>query len=76
MTRIVETTRIAEAPDALWKDIGPFGAWRYCGFQGRRRRNNGPVWNLAARWTTCGLGHRLRQCVELRIGSVFRGLTS
>ena len=26
MTRIVETTRIAEGPDALWKDIGPFGA--------------------------------------------------
>lgn len=26
MTRIIETTRIAEAPDALWKDIGPFGA--------------------------------------------------
>lgn len=26
MTRIVETTRIAKAPDALWKDIGPFGA--------------------------------------------------
>lgn len=26
MTRIVETTRIAEGPDALWKDIGPFRA--------------------------------------------------
>lgn len=26
MTRIVEMTRIAEAPDALWKGIGPFGA--------------------------------------------------
>lgn len=26
MARLVETARVAEKPDILWKDIGPFGA--------------------------------------------------